>query len=67
MTEIVTDEPLYMRPEEVARELGFSVKALQNRRARGEGPPYVMIFNRIRYDRFQFRQWLAAQEGDRPL
>ena len=44
--------------KEAAKFLGYSVRALQNWRLRGGGPPFVKVSSRsVRYRRGDFRDW----------
>jgi predicted DNA-binding transcriptional regulator AlpA len=48
--------------KEAARFLGYSVRALQNWRLRGGGPPYVKVSSRsVRYRRGDLRDWAFAR------
>lgn len=63
------DDPDYWEaliPEaEAARFLGVSVRAMQNWRVRGGGPPFVRISGRcIRYRRRDLAAWSEAKRQD---
>jgi predicted DNA-binding transcriptional regulator AlpA len=51
-----------VRTEIMAEELGWAKKTLDNRRSRGEGPPYVRVGRSVRYSRQAVAEWLASQQ-----
>lgn len=55
--------PVLLRPEEAARRLGLTVRALDKWRARGIGPRYVRLSARaIRYPLDALEAWVTARE-----
>ena len=54
--------PVLLRPEEAARRLGLTVRALDKWRARGIGPRYVRLSARaIRYPLDALEAWIAGR------
>lgn len=45
----MTERKLYLKPEEVAERLGFSVATLANWRTRGSGPRYIKVGHKVLY------------------
>lgn len=54
----------YLKPEEVAEELGISVQSLAQDRYRGEGIPYVKIGSRVRYLASDLEDFIEANRVD---
>jgi hypothetical protein len=54
----------YARPEELAADLGVSVRTLTDWRGKGEGPPHVKIGRQVFYPRIGFKDWVAARVRD---
>lgn len=52
----------YLSARETAELLGLTVKSLEARRARGNGPPFVRIGRLIRYLRSAVLAWI--ERGD---
>lgn len=46
---------------EAAVYLGFAEQTLVNWRSLGEGPPYVKVGGRVRYDQRKLDRWLDKQ------
>ena len=46
---------------EVAEALGLTIRTLEDWRYKGEGPPFLKIGHRVRYDAADLERWLAAQ------
>jgi hypothetical protein len=59
MTEILQD---HLRAEEAADSLGKSLRALQDWRKRGFGPPYIKVGQTVWYSRSALHDWVKAQE-----
>lgn len=50
-----------LRPEQVAKALNVTIKALEARRGRGVGPPFVRLSPTcVRYPLDQLQEWIAA-------
>jgi predicted DNA-binding transcriptional regulator AlpA len=59
-----TAGPLLLRPEEAARRLGLTIRALDKWRSRGIGPRYVRLSARaIRYPLDGLEEWIASRAG----
>lgn len=57
---------MLLRPDDAARRLGLSVRALDKWRTRGIGPRYVRLSARaIRYPLDALEEWVAARRADR--
>jgi hypothetical protein len=52
----------YLTEEEVAQQLGRTVRALMHWRRHGKGPPYVKMGYTVLYRAEAVRRWLEAQE-----
>jgi len=50
----------YLTTREAAELLGLTVKSLEARRARGNGPPFVRIGRLIRYLRSAVLAWIQG-------
>lgn len=48
-------------PQAVAAHLDMTVQALATMRFRGEGPAYVKVGRRVRYNMADVEQWIDAQ------
>ena len=54
--------PQWLRSDQVAAMLGVSERALEGRRYRGTGPPFVRLSpRRLLYERGQVEAWLAER------
>lgn len=54
-------QKILLTESEAAEAIGLTRRFLQNRRNRGDGPPYVRISSRcIRYEPHVLRAWAAA-------
>lgn len=53
-------EATYLTPHQAAVMSGFTYKALEAMRGRGEGPPYLRVCHRIRYPRAALIAWMDA-------
>jgi len=51
----------YLTPEQVCEILQISQQTLKRMRMRGNGPPYLVLPNQIRYPRKEFEEWLASR------
>lgn len=56
----------YLDEDHVSAALGRTKRCLRALRARGEGPPYVKVLNKILYPADEFRAWLKSIE-QRPV
>ena len=57
-----TPPRLLLTEAEAARALGFTPRFLQNRRHRGDGPPYVLVSARaVRYRWSDLEAWTAER------
>jgi predicted DNA-binding transcriptional regulator AlpA len=61
---IIADE--YIRPVELARELGVSLRSLARWHSLRIGPPRVVIGRMILFNRASVREWLAGREKREP-
>jgi hypothetical protein len=52
----------YLTEEDCARELHRHPRTLKRWRDRGDGPPYIDLYNRILYARTSVSKWLASLE-----
>ena len=52
----------HLRAGEAADALGKSLRALQDWRKRGYGPPYIRVGETIYYERRALTAWLKSQE-----
>lgn len=52
----------YASEGEFAKQLGVVERTTRNMRARGDGPPYVKIGNRVYYSVDGIRKWLESRE-----
>ncbi len=52
--------PEYLNPKDAARFAGFTPKALERMRQRGEGPRYSKVGRSIRYALADLRAWMEA-------
>lgn len=48
---------VFLTPAAVADALGLTVKTLANWRSNGEGPSFVKIGSRVRYEAEAFEAW----------
>ena len=67
MTDITSPEPLledYMTPEELAAELGKSVRTIDRWARLRTGPPRTVIGRKPYYRRASAREWLLGRERE---
>ena len=50
----------YLSPKQAARLTGYTEKALERRRQRGNGPPYSKVGKSIRYAVADPQAWMEA-------
>ena len=56
--------PEYLNAKQAARVTGFTPKALERMRQRGEGPRYSKVGKSIRYAVADLRAWMEAGHDD---
>lgn len=49
-------------PKHTAEILGIALKTLDTWRYRGQGPPYLVLVRRVRYEPAAVRAWLASRK-----
>lgn len=54
-------QPLSFNTEEAAELVGLSVRTLQSRRSRGEGPPFIRVGRLCLYRYDDLKAWLDRQ------
>lgn len=52
------DEPQYINTRRAAEITGYSIGALANMRAKGEGPNWLKPKGRVRYAMDEIRRWM---------
>ena len=57
-TTLLTPEPIWLRPEQVAQLLGCSTSSLAKWRLRGDGPSYAKLSRLVLYERAAIDRWL---------
>jgi predicted DNA-binding transcriptional regulator AlpA len=57
---LANELPLLLRPAEVVKLTGLSVKTLANKRCQGEPPYFIRVGRRIFYPRQSFLIWLES-------
>jgi len=56
--------PEYLNPKQAATLTGFTPKALERMRQRGDGPPFLKRGKSIRYTVADLRAWMEAGRVD---
>ncbi|MEW6490299.1 MAG: helix-turn-helix domain-containing protein [Thermodesulfobacteriota bacterium] len=56
--------PNLVAEREAASQLGMTVRALQNWRSRGEGPPYIKLGRSVRYSPEALERYVAERTCD---
>jgi hypothetical protein len=56
--------PEYLNPKQAATLTGFTPKALERMRQRGDGPPFLKRGKSIRYAVADLRAWMEAGRVD---
>lgn len=62
MEKVLDDDVMLLDERQAGKYLGLTIRALQNWRRNGDGPPHIRLSRRaIRYDRRDLDEWIVTR------